>query len=120
MDKTSPTVGKNLYLAEQFQSVEAYMKEHLCDMIGLDDISHGCSMSVSKLSTLFRQYKGCSPMAHFNYLRIEEAKRLIETTSMNMTEISDKLGFGSSQYFSKVFKKNAGVTPTEYAKNAAL
>ena len=117
MGKTTEIPNKS-YMNEQFACVERYMKAHLAESVGLYDISTACNMSISKVSSLFRARLGCSPMAYFNSLRIEEAKRLIESGEVNMTAVSVKLGFGSSQYFSKVFKKYAGVTPTEYAKNA--
>ena len=119
MDKTPEIMSKS-YMNEQFECVDRYMKAHLSDCVGLYDISTACNMSVSKISSLFRALRGCGPMAYFNSLRIEEAKKLILGGEVNMTRVSAKLGFGSSQYFSKVFKKYVGVTPTEYAKNAAL
>jgi len=113
MDNKPIHPNKN-YLIEQFESVASYMEAHLTENIGLYDISFACNMSISKLSSLFRSVCGCSPMAYFNAKKIDEAKRLIDGGETNMSRISARLGFGSSQYFSKVFKKYAGITPTEY------
>jgi YesN/AraC family two-component response regulator len=49
-------------------------------------------------------------------LKIKEAKRLIREGQMNFTEISEFLGFSSIHYFSKLFKKPTGKSPSEYAK----
>ena len=48
----------------------------------------------------------------------EAAKRMIKETSFNFTEISEKLGFSGVHYFSRLFKKHVGMTPSEYAKTA--
>jgi len=54
------------------------------------------------------------PKAYFISLKIEEAKRLLSETPMNVTEISQMLGFSSVHYFSRLFKSKTGMTPTEY------
>ncbi len=115
MDNISSGNNKG-YLTEQFESVERYMRAHITDRIGLYELSKGCHMSVSKISSLFQLYCGCTPIAYFNMLRIDEAKRYIKDGKLNMTQISELLGFSSSQYFSKLFKKYVGITPTEYQR----
>ena len=101
MDNTTEALSKS-YMNEQLECVERYMEAHLSENIGLYDISSACNMSVSKVSSLFRTLRGCSPMSYFGFLRIEKAKKLIGNGEMNMTRVSAMLGFGSSQYFSKV------------------
>ena len=49
-------------------------------------------------------------------LKVMEAKRLIDEEKLNFTEISEKLNFSSPYYFTKVFKKSVGLSPSEYKK----
>jgi YesN/AraC family two-component response regulator len=49
-------------------------------------------------------------------VRINHAKELISTTSMKISEIGQAVGFADIYYFSKVFKKATGITPSDYAK----
>lgn len=103
------------YRREQFDRVVEYMKENLAMPLTLEDIATEASMSLSKLSGLFKEQCGIGPIAYLNKLRISEAQRLIRDTSLNFTEISERVGIHSVHYFSKLFKKLSGATPSEYS-----
>lgn len=49
-----------------------------------------------------------------NEYRIDRARQLLDTTNLRIFEISEKVGIGNSQYFSKIFKEITGLTPNEY------
>ncbi len=101
---------------EQFFIVAKYLKKNLDKVQTLEEIATANRMSVSQLKSLFRTQIGCGPLSYFLSLKIGEAKHLITETSLNFTEIADRLGFSSIHYFSKLFKEKTGLTPTEYAK----
>ncbi|NLM75944.1 MAG: helix-turn-helix transcriptional regulator [Clostridiaceae bacterium] len=56
------------------------------------------------------------PSHHLNQKRIEESKRLLETTNFSVLQIASIVGFSSQSYFSQTFKKAVGQTPLEYRK----
>ena len=56
-------------------------------------------------------------MDFFQQMKIERAKEIIRDGTMNMTEVSSFLSYGSPQYFSRQFKKVTGMTPSEYASS---
>ena len=64
----------------------------------------------------FRKDVGMGIMAYFSKLKIEKAMQLINEGNLSFRTISEQLGFESPEYFSRVFKKQTGMTPTEYAK----
>ena len=99
-----------------FERVTEYLEEHICENLSLSDIAKGAGMSVSKLKMIMRSKFGGGAVNYFIAMKIEEAKRLIDAGNYNFTEISDLLGFSSLHYFSRLFKKVAGVTPTEFKK----
>ncbi len=101
---------------EQMQELTKYLIDNLDKTLSLGQISHDLGFSVSKLRRLVSEQKGCGPIAYFIDLKIEEAKRLIRKTSLNMIEISERLGFSSLHYFSKQFKMKTGKSPSAYAK----
>lgn len=95
--------------------VKLFCLQNLDKTLSLNDIARGSSMSVSKLKLLFRENYG-GALNFFNELKIEEAKRKILDGKQNFTEIADSLGFSSLHYFSRLFKKKAGLSPSEYKK----
>ncbi len=100
-----------------FYSITAFLKSNLGKNFSLDEMAEHSGISVTKLKSLFRTRVGCGPITYFLSLKIGEAKRLIGDTSLNFTEISERLGFSSIHYFSKLFKAKTGMTPTEYASS---
>ncbi len=101
---------------EQMKELTRYLLDNLDKTLTLEQISRDLGFSVSKLRRLVFEQKECGPIAYFLDLKIEEAKRLIRKTSMNITEISERLGFNSLHYFSKQFKNKTGKSPSTYAK----
>ncbi len=69
------------------------------------------------ISSLFIKKTGVKFTDYISKLRIEYASKLIKNGDVNITDISYKCGFSDPLYFSKVFKKNTGKSPTEYIKN---
>ena len=101
---------------EQWEAVTNFLRAQLHRTLSQDEIAAHCSMSVSKLKKLCHEQLGCGPIAYFLALKIGEAKRLIHDSSLNFTQIAERLGFSSIHYFSKLFKEKTGLTPSEYAK----
>lgn len=104
------------YSMRQMAAVTDYMMQNIGRTLTLQDITRDLGVSLPTLKQLVRENCASSPIAYFSELKIEEAKRLIRETPMNMTEISQKLGFLSVHHFSKKFKQKTGLSPTEYAR----
>ena len=93
-----------------------YMKNHISESISVDDV---CSLLHYNRSYIYRQFKkttGMSIMAYFTKLKISKAKELLRESDKSIVEISDMLSFDTPNYFSKVFKKAVGYTPSTYRK----
>ena len=118
-DNKTPTTNHTNYSYEQLDIITQYMLDHINEVLTLEDISHGCALSHSKLNRICNELVGESPVSYFTYLKISEAQRLIKNTSLNFTQISERLGFNSVQYFSRLFKQRVRITPSEYAKLAS-
>lgn len=101
---------------ELFDSVCLHLKSNLCRSLSLDEVSQRFHLGKSTLTALFRTQCGMGMIAYFNQMKIEEAKRMICEGKLNFTEISDRLGFSSIHYFSRLFKNVSGMTPSEFSK----
>ena len=101
--------------AEDIERVRKFCSENINKKLTLSDMANGGEMSISKLKLLFRENFG-GALNFFNELKLDEAKRLIREGKLNFTEIADSLGFSSLHYFSRLFKKKIGLSPSEYQK----
>ena len=91
-----------------------YISENYSEKITLESVSKACNLSVFYLSKLFKKNTGMKFIDYINLYKIEKAKQLLENTDMCIINISMSLGYDESGYFSKVFKKVVGVTPSAY------
>lgn len=86
--------------------------------IRLDDLAAACGMSPSRLSHLFRVQVGEAPMRHLEHLRIDRAREQLVMTGKPITEIATAVGFDDPDWFARVFKRRAGVSPRAFRSRA--
>lgn len=108
------TRNKDRYV-QLADSVEEYLIRNYNRNITNDVLSKEFGFVPSYIARIFKRQKGVSPNEYMTKYRIELAKRLItENKEMRIKEIADAVGFREAYYFSKTFKKETGVWPTEY------
>ena len=90
------------------------LEEKAEDLFRLNDLCVTLGFSKSYLSKLFHEQTGNTLAAYAIQVKIKRAKQLIRDGSLNFAQISDKLSFDNPQYFSRVFKRVTGMTPTEF------
>lgn len=93
-----------------------YMEEHYCENLTLQQVAEQVGISHGYLSTLFSQQVGCGFIDYLHQLRVERACVYLKQNYFKTYEIAYKLGFRDEKYFSKVFKKYKGVSPSAYRK----
>lgn len=96
-----------------------YLKNNMDKKINMDDVCEEFKYSKTYLSSIFRKDTGYTIIAYWVELKIKEAKRLIRSSSLNFSQISDKLAFDNPHYFARVFKRVTKMTPSEY-KNSIM
>lgn len=92
-----------------------YMERNVENKLTFNDLCQHFSMSESSLKKLFRIGIGSGAMDYYNRCKIDRAKQMIREKDKNFTEIADRLGYNSVQYFSRYFKQSTGMTPSQYA-----
>lgn len=93
-----------------------YLNHHYTETLTLKRISRDLFISETYLSHLFKRKTGISPIQYIIQRRIGEAQSLLSETDMQISEIEEHLGFGSSTHFTIMFKKYVGIPPREYRK----
>lgn len=81
------------------------------------DMAIVSGLSVSRFKARFKEEVGFTPNAYLNYLRVRAAKDALTSGAAGITTIAQDLGYPSSQYFSHVFRKFTGKTPSEFRED---
>lgn len=116
-DKPDPfTNSSSSVMEERVRSGIEYINHHYTEKNCIENLAAEQKVNKRYLSRLFGLYSDCSPQAHLIRMRIDEAKRLLRTTSLQIGAIASKVGYDDVMQFSKIFKKHTGVSPTEYRK----
>jgi two-component system, response regulator YesN len=97
-----------------FRSVEQYIKEHLNEELDLEKTAARFNLSIYYFSRTFKDILGYNFSDYINLVRIKKAKELLEKDEISIKEICYSVGYSDPNYFSKVFKKYEGVSPSEY------
>ncbi len=97
--------------------VREYLNKHYSEKITLDSLAHAHNISLSQLKRIFKEQVGVSVITYLTNYRIGEAKRLIQEDTMNFSQIAVAVGYDNIYYFSTLFKKQTGMTLTEYSRS---
>lgn len=107
-----PVGGKN-HLVEL---AKEYVEEHYYENLMQTDVAQKVGISAGYLSTLFQKQLSKGFIDYLNEVRIEHACTYLQQNNLKTYEIAYKVGFKDEKYFSKVFKKIMGQSPSEYRK----
>ena len=110
----------NARVVEEIDKATAYFNEHYSEDISIDEYAENNYFSVSWFIRNFKQCTGSTPMQYILSKRIYNAEVLLQNPSYNVTEISRIVGYDNPLYFSRIFKKVKGLSPSEYRKNMKL
>lgn len=99
--------------AANYKNIINVMEEHLHENLSVADIARLCSMSEINLKKTFSMYAGMGVMNYFNSMKINEAINLLKA-GMSVKETALSLGFLNQNYFSTVFKRITGHSPSDY------
>ena len=95
---------------------EKYIQEHYSEEFTVNELAHRFSINPTYYSNLFSKETGVTISKFITKTRINSACKLLEETSISVTDISLNAGYQDLQYFYRVFKKEKKITPTEYRK----
>lgn len=93
-----------------------YIQDNIYSKITVSLVAKHVNVSTTYLATLFKKCLATSPSKHISRIKLEESKVLIKKGDLNFTEISEKLHFATVHHFSRNFKMEFGIAPTEYAR----
>jgi AraC-like DNA-binding protein len=106
----------SLFADSRIKKVLSYITFHYTENIKLENIVSVVSMNTSAFCRYFKEKTGKSYVEYIQDLRIGYACKLLISTSYDISQISIECGFNTTCHFNKIFKRNTGLTPSEYRK----
>ena len=100
-----------------FKRVSDYMEDNISKHLTIEQICWDNMIGRTQLQKIFQLEAGTGIIDYFSKLKINAAKHMIRDGKLNFSQISEQLGYSSIHYFSRQFKKIAGMTPSEYASS---
>lgn len=97
--------------------IEQYIRTHYMQKIGRDEIAAAVYLTPDYANRLFKEAHGVSIKDYLNLYRIEQAKHLLRQKENNISDIAGQVGLDNFSYFSTLFKKYTGCSPSEFRKN---
>lgn len=91
-----------------------YLRSHYREQVTLSDVAGHTFVSSYYISRMFKRETGRNFVDYLNEIRIEKAKELLKDVRFKTYEIAEMVGVPDAHYFSRLFKKHAGITPTEF------
>jgi len=128
--KTKELLHKNIHIKKLFSLLQThrpsqqtsdsylindiitYMNTHYHQDITLEKLAKLANMKKSQISYLFKKYTNKRPIDYLIQYRVKKALELLETTDLLISEIAEKVGYHDPLYFSRLFKKYTGISPT--------
>jgi AraC family transcriptional regulator len=90
------------------------MQQSLLRLLSIETLSKSVNLSPSRLRQLFKKETGCSPIQYVKALRMQHAEQLLRKTFLSIKEVAFLCGGKDVSYFVREFKKQYGLTPTEF------
>lgn len=94
----------------------AYINQYYAEDFSVNDLCSALFVSKNSLCAKFRATMHCSVMEYRSFIRISRAKELLISGGKSLEEIAELCGFSSANYFSLIFKKEVGISPSGYRK----
>ena len=94
-----------------------YLQEHLAEDVSLSVLAEEFHLSAQYISQLFKSEIGVNFLAYLTNIRMEQAKKLLLSSSLSIAEVAEQSGYADYRVFTKVFKKNEGITPSQYRRD---
>ncbi|WP_155590496.1 helix-turn-helix transcriptional regulator [Lysinibacillus cavernae] len=100
-----------------FERVTNYIHEYYYQSLTISSLSEQNNVNRNRLSYVFRKHAGMGPAEYLLKYRINMAQEMLFTSDVPVQQIAETVGIGDPFYFSRVFKKQFGISPTEYREN---
>ena len=108
--------GQKDHLDEEMKSAQEYIEQHFSEKISVEDLADKAATSSRNFVRRFKKATKNTPIEYIQRVRIENAKKKLESSTMNVLQVMLDSGYHDDKTFRTIFKRYAGLTPLEYRK----
>lgn len=98
------------------EHIHSLMQARAHEQLDLDTLAEAANLSKFHFIKKYKELTGTTPINHFIHLKIERACHLLDVTTTSINEISFAVGYEDAYYFSRIFKKIMGISPSQYRR----
>lgn len=109
-------VSKKSETSEEAQQLKEFIDKNIERELSIREIADSIYRSPDYANRIFKRYYNTTPYAYYMHLRTEQAKALLQHTSLSIQEIAERLGYKNGHYFSKQFRYATGMTATMFRR----
>lgn len=110
-----PKIAADERLSNYVEQTKRYIQEHYGDPLDVEDIARQSGVSPGKFYEQFRKHTGLSPHKYITAIRLNMSLALLAHSRSSIAEVAHTIGYADELYFSRLFKKHMGMSPSEYA-----
>lgn len=107
-------IKKDIERQEKVQVMLVYIHTYYADDLSLKDIADAGTMSIAQCNRCFNKILNVTPYEYLIQYRLQKATNLLKNATLNVTEISEIVGFNNVTHFIQAFKKVYGISPKKY------
>ncbi|MCR6545037.1 AraC family transcriptional regulator [Dehalobacterium formicoaceticum] len=111
-------VSKDKTGLQATQKAAEFIRKNFREKLTIDDIAQEVYLSPCYLSRIFKKSLGCTLMDYLAQVRVENARVMLKNPQYNVMQVAEENGFEDPGYFTRVFKKIEGITPSQYKQKA--
>ena len=108
--------SRDAHKSSQIRPAISFMDANSHRAIALADVARARHLSTSRLAHVFKEQMGITVIEYLTRVRIGHAKRLLLSTELSCTEICLQVGYRNQSYFTRMFKRVVGMTPSEFRR----
>ncbi len=110
----------NLDSVEPLEDLPRWIREHLRQPLTVDDLAEQAKMSRRQLTRTFKKNYQLSPAQYIMRMRVDEARKLLESSALRISSIAQQVGFGGESTMRRAFMQLLGVSPSDYRERFSL
>ncbi|CDN42711.1 AraC family transcriptional regulator [Paenibacillus sp. P22] len=104
---------------QRIRIIQDYVESHLQESLSINDLAASLHLHPNYFISYFKKHFGMPPAKYISRKRMDMARKLLASTSLSIKDVAERTGYPDTHYFAKCFRKETGLSPTEFRSSYA-